>query len=78
MSDALSRLLDEVRIEAEMAVRTEYENTVASLRNQLVEVGGQLATITKDRDRWRDAENRLSAKYDDLLDNLGALVRDFQ
>lgn len=50
---ALDNLLDEVRIEAEMAVRTEYENTVIELRARVTELENELHSVRVSHDNWR-------------------------
>lgn len=75
---ALENLLDEVRLEAEQAVRTEYENTVVEQRARITELENELATITKDRDLWRNSEKNTSALYDELLDAVDGVVKAFR
>lgn len=75
---ALDNLLDEVRLEAEQVVRTEYENTVIELRGRVTDLEKEVTTLTKDRNLWRDAEKKIGAKYDDLLDTLGQVIRQYQ
>ena len=67
---ALDNLLDEVRLEAKLAVQTEYENTVAEQRNQILELTTTLDTITKDRDKWREYGQNMAEEYDILVSDI--------
>jgi hypothetical protein len=74
---ALDNLLDEVRLEAEQAVRTEYENTVIELRSKLTATETALATATSEWEKWRaeakKSEDRL-IKAADKLEKLAATL----
>lgn len=71
---ALDDLLAEVRIEAEVAVRTEYENEVNRLRAEVAELEKevqQLEAIVDDLDRQRI---ELDVKLDWLLSSLRGIT----
>jgi hypothetical protein len=60
---ALDNLLNEVRLEAELEVRTEYENTVVEQRARITELETALAVANNDREAWRSQAN----KYEDRI-----------
>lgn len=71
---ALDDLLAEVRIEAEVAVRTEYENEVTRLRAHVAELVKEvqhLEAITDDMDAQRI---ELEVKLDWLLSSLRGIL----
>jgi hypothetical protein len=71
---ALENLLAEVRVEAEVAVRTEYENTVVNLREQVGFLADSVASLELDRDQWYDAYQKLVADYDALVERVQAAI----
>lgn len=71
---ALENLLAEVRVEAEAAVRTEYENTVVSLRSIVKGLEDDLRIANGEWDKWRDAYNKLVKEHDDLVDRVAAAI----
>ena len=72
---ALDNLLDEVRLEAEQAVRTEYENTVIELRQSVRTMEESLAVSNSEWDKWRNAYNKLVKDYDALVERVQAAIR---
>ena len=69
---ALDNLLDEVRLEAEQAVRTEYENTVVELRARVTELENERHSLQKSHDGWRATANKLE---DRLIKGRAALAK---
>lgn len=72
---ALENLLDEVRIEAEMAVRTEYENTVIELRGQLKDLGAALAKAEGQARSWEVLAKKHQAELNGIKDTLAKLAK---
>ena len=71
---ALDNLLDEVRLEAEQAVRTEYENTVITLRARVTELENERHSLQVSHDGWRATANKLEDRWLDLSARLQKLV----
>jgi hypothetical protein len=74
---ALDALLAEVRVEAELAVRTEYENTVVSLRSIVKGLEDDLRIANADRDKWAAQVKKLDdrlIRVRDALDKLSATL----
>ena len=74
---ALDNLLDEVRLEAEQAVRTEYENTVIELRAKVTELENERHSLQVSHDNWHALSQRLEDRLlrtRDALDKLSATL----
>ena len=72
-SNALTNLLDEVRAEAEKAVRTDYENTVILLREDVAQLRLELEQMTKSNAQWRDSYHRTDKELAELQEKLYVL-----
>lgn len=71
---ALEDLLAEVRVEAELAVRTEYENTVIKLRQEVEDLMKARDMANNEWDKWRDAYNKMSADNEAFVDALKSVL----
>jgi hypothetical protein len=71
---ALDALLAEVRVEAELAVRTEYENTVVQLRSIVAGLEDDLRIANADRDKWATYSKKLDDRIIRTRDALEKLV----
>lgn len=71
---ALDDLLAEVRVEAEIAVRTEYENTVVNLRAENEELIRECESLEAALFAAQDEYRELESNYVDVIDAVKKLA----